>query len=108
MPLASGILETFMLRSVRLRVSIVGFVGCMFIAAVAHADVYKYKDEKGNVLYTDKPQYLPAERLSIKSDNKNIVDLDQRNEEENAVQADREATRKDSKDSSADRKKSKE
>jgi len=29
------------------------------------ADVYKYKDDKGNTLYTDKPVALPAERLNV-------------------------------------------
>ena len=31
------------------------------------SDVYKYTDDKGNVLYTDKPRTLPAERLNIQS-----------------------------------------
>jgi len=31
------------------------------------ADVYKYKDDKGNTLYTDKPVTLPAERLNVQS-----------------------------------------
>ena len=31
------------------------------------ADVYKYTDEKGNVLYTDKPRTLPAERLNVQT-----------------------------------------
>jgi hypothetical protein len=34
---------------------------------VSAADVYKYTDEKGNVLYTDKPRTLPAERLNVQS-----------------------------------------
>jgi len=31
------------------------------------AEVYKYKDDKGNTLYTDKPVTLPAERLNVQS-----------------------------------------
>jgi hypothetical protein len=31
------------------------------------SDVYKYTDEKGNVLYTDKPRTLPAERLNVQT-----------------------------------------
>jgi len=31
------------------------------------SDVYKYIDEKGNVLYTDKPRTLPAERLNVQT-----------------------------------------
>ncbi|WP_432215051.1 DUF4124 domain-containing protein, partial [Salmonella enterica] len=34
-------------------------------AQLALADVYRYTDEKGNVLYTDKPRTLPAERLDV-------------------------------------------
>jgi len=84
-------------------------MGCMLLAAGSvRADVYKYKDEKGHVLYTDKPQFLPAERLSIKSDNTNIVDLDQRNEEESATQTDRDAARRETTTNAADKKKAKE
>jgi hypothetical protein len=38
-----------------------------FAAGTAGADVYKYTDEKGNVLYTDKPATLPAERMNVQS-----------------------------------------
>jgi Domain of unknown function (DUF4124) len=31
------------------------------------AEVYKYKDDKGNTLYTDKPITLPAERLNVQT-----------------------------------------
>jgi hypothetical protein len=91
-----------------LRPALVSFACGVLLAATAYADVYKYKDEKGNVLYTDKPQYLPAEKLSIKSDSTNIVDLDERREEENAAQANGDAARKEAKDSAADKKKAKE
>ena len=37
----------------------------VFVAGPVAADVYKFKDDKGNVLYTDKPSTLPAERLNI-------------------------------------------
>jgi hypothetical protein len=33
----------------------------------AHADVYKYVDEKGVAQYTDKPPTLPAQRLGMES-----------------------------------------
>lgn len=33
--------------------------------AAQAADVYKYTDEKGNTLYTDKPATLPAQRMSV-------------------------------------------
>jgi hypothetical protein len=43
------------------------------MANVAMADVYKYKDEKGNIQYTDKPPALPAERLNVKSQRTDVV-----------------------------------
>ena len=45
----------------------------VLLAAQSHADVYKYKDEKGNVLYTDKPATLPAERLNVQSQKTDVV-----------------------------------
>jgi DNA helicase IV len=45
----------------------------VLLAVQAHADVYKYKDEEGNVLYTDKPATLPAERLNVQSQKTDVV-----------------------------------
>lgn len=42
-------------------------------AGTVAADVYKYKDEKGNIQYTDKPPVLPAERLNVQSQKTDIV-----------------------------------
>ena len=42
-------------------------------AGPAAADVYKFKDDQGNVLYTDKPATLPAERLNIQSQKTDTV-----------------------------------
>lgn len=42
-------------------------------AGTAAADVYKYKDEKGNIQYTDKPPSLPAERLNVQSQRTDVV-----------------------------------
>lgn len=39
----------------------------------ACADVYEYKDDKGNKLYTDKPRTLPAQRLDIKTQKTDTV-----------------------------------
>lgn len=71
-----------MFRSVRAAIlkSSAVTVACCFVFAAAHADVYKYKDDKGNVLYTDKPMFLPAEKLKVIAESKNIVDLDQSKE----------------------------
>jgi hypothetical protein len=53
-----------------------------FTAGPAAADVYKFKDEQGNVLYTDKPATLPAERLNIQSQKTDLVAVQARAEEE--------------------------
>lgn len=42
-------------------------------AGTAAADVYKYKDERGNIQYTDKPPSLPAERLNVQSQRTDVV-----------------------------------
>ena len=46
------------------------------------ADVYKFKDDQGNVLYTDKPSTLPAERLNIQSQKTDTVAVQARQQEE--------------------------
>lgn len=48
----------------------------------AGADVYKYTDEQGNVLYTDKPRTLPAERLNVQSQKTDIVAVQARQDAE--------------------------
>jgi hypothetical protein len=88
-------------RSALLSSSVI--LACGLLSAAAHADVYKYKDEKGNVLYTDKPMFLPAERIS-KTEASNVVDLDERNESEQSSQSERDTARR----SAAEQKKSKE
>ncbi len=52
------------------------------LSAPAVADVYRFKDEHGNTLYTDKPSTLPAERLNVKSQKTDVVALEQRQQEE--------------------------
>lgn len=56
----------------------------LLLAAQAHADVYKYTDDKGTVHYTDKPATLPAERLNIQSQKTDLVALQARQQEEQA------------------------
>jgi Domain of unknown function (DUF4124) len=51
-------------------------------AGTVAADVYKFKDDKGNVLYTDKPSTLPAERLNIQSQKTDVVAVQARAQEE--------------------------
>ena len=52
----------------------------VLLAVQSHADVYKYKDDKGNVLYTDKPATLPAERLNVQSQKTDVVAMQARQE----------------------------
>ena len=54
----------------------------LLAGAVQAAEVYKYTDEHGNVLYTDKPRTLPAERLDVKTQKTDTVALQARQEEE--------------------------
>ncbi len=55
-----------MLRSA---ITLTMLLGALTVASgvAAASDVYKYTDEKGNVLYTDKPRTLPAERLNVQT-----------------------------------------
>jgi hypothetical protein len=57
-------------------------VTAVFTAGPVAADVYKFKDDKGNVLYTDKPSTLPAERLNIQSQKTDVVAAQTRQQEE--------------------------
>jgi hypothetical protein len=56
-------------------------------AGTAAADVYKYRDEKGNIQFTDKPPQLPAERLNVKSQRTDTVAVQARSEAEQKQRA---------------------
>jgi hypothetical protein len=56
-------------------------------AGTAVADVYMYKDEKGNTQYTDKPPLLPAERLNVQSRRTDTVAVQERAQAAAAEQA---------------------
>jgi Domain of unknown function (DUF4124) len=71
------VLEKIMLRSLVL-VSLAASV----LTAPAVADVYRFTDDKGNVLYTDKPSTLPAERLNMQSRKTDVVAVQARQEAE--------------------------
>jgi hypothetical protein len=71
-------LEKAMLRTLL----IVTAATAWLAAGPAAADVYKFKDEHGNVLYTDKPATLPAERLNIQSQKTDTVAVQSRQQEE--------------------------
>jgi hypothetical protein len=57
-------------------------IACGLAATAAHADVYKYTDDKGNPLYTDKPHTLPAQRLDVKTQKTDVVAVQARQEAE--------------------------
>lgn len=61
-------------------------------AGTAVADVYKYKDEKGNIQYTDKPPSLPAERLNVQSQRTDVVAAQARSQTATAAQQANNAT----------------
>lgn len=72
------------------------------ITSTAGADVYKFKDDKGNVLYTDKPATLPAERLNVQSQKTDVVAVQARQEAEQKRQQDADKARKQASGAQAD------
>jgi uncharacterized protein (DUF3084 family) len=46
------------------------------------SEVYKEKDAKGNTVYTDRPEALPAEKLNVKTQQTNTVEAKKRYEAE--------------------------
>jgi phage-related minor tail protein len=73
-------------------------------AGTAAADVYKYKDEKGNIQYTDKPPQLPAERLNVKSQRTDIVAVQERQQAEQQQQTATAQQQKQARTQAADQK----
>jgi Domain of unknown function (DUF4124) len=73
-------------------------------ALPAAADVYKYKDERGNVQYTDKPQTLPAERINVQSQKTNTVSVQARQEADMKRMQEADSARKSTNEQSADQK----
>lgn len=78
------------------------------LSGMAHADVYKYKDPKGNVQYTDKPAVLPAERLNVQSQRTDTVALNKRLEEENKKSGEQAKSQQSAAAQAADQKKAQE
>jgi len=51
----------------------------LVVSSAANAsDVYKEKDSKGNTVYTDRPEALPAERLNVKTQQTDAVEARRR------------------------------
>lgn len=71
-------------------------------AGTAGADVYKYKDEKGHVEYTDKPATLPAERLNVQSQKTDVVAMQARQEAEQKRQQEADKSRQQTAGAKAD------
>lgn len=90
-----------------LRLTISLLSGLLAISAV-QADVYKYTDEKGNTLYTDKPLSLPAERLNVQSQRTDTVAVAKRVEEENKRLSEQNKTQQSAAGKAADEKKAQE
>lgn len=62
--------------------TVLTFSALILSGTIASADVYKFTDDKGNVLYTDKPATLPAERLNVQSQKTDVVAVQARQEAE--------------------------
>jgi len=77
------------------------------VAGSAAADVYKYKDEKGNIQYTDKPPQLPAERLSVKSQRTDVVAVQERAQAEQKQAAEASEQQQQARADAADQKQAK-
>lgn len=57
-------------------------VASFAIVTASHADVYKFVDNKGQVQYTDRPDTLPAQRLSVQTQRTDTVAVSERVAEE--------------------------
>ncbi len=82
----------------------IAFTVLALVAGSASADVYKFTDERGNVLYTDKPATLPAERLNIQSNKTDVVAVQARQEAEMKRMEETEHTRQQSSAQQTDQK----
>lgn len=78
------------------------FTALVLATGIAGADVYKFTDEKGNVLYTDKPATLPAERLNVQSKKTDVVAVQARQEAEAKRMQDADRGRQQASDQQAD------
>ncbi len=55
----------------------------LVLGATAQAgEVYKQKDAKGNPVFTDRPEQLPAERLNVKTHQTDPAEAQRRHDEE--------------------------
>jgi Domain of unknown function (DUF4124) len=54
----------------------------LVIGSAQANEVYKAKDAKGNIVYTDRPEVLPAEKLNVKTQQTDTVEAKKRYDEE--------------------------
>ncbi|HVN41809.1 MAG TPA: DUF4124 domain-containing protein [Steroidobacteraceae bacterium] len=63
--------------------AILTVTAALLVIGIAHAgDVFKLTDEKGNVIYTDRPNTLPAEKLDVKTQQTDSVEARKRYDSE--------------------------
>lgn len=88
-----------------LRATVSALTVWLVLASAAHADVFKYVDEQGNVMYTDRPSLLPAERLNIRSQRTDVVEMDERAEQDSQAAAQRNQERQQASQAQAEQRK---
>ena len=85
---------------------ILTFAAGLLLAAAAQAgDVYVTKDAKGNLVYTDRPQTLPAEKAGIESTATDPAEVETRYEEQMKRYAEEDASATKSAAAASDAKK---
>lgn len=57
-------------------------VATLLVGSAQAGDVFKTKDDKGNPIYTDKPDTLPAQRLDVKSSTTDTVEAQKRHDQQ--------------------------
>ncbi len=81
----------------------------LVLSAGAHAsEVYRTKDAKGQLVYTDKPVTLPAEKLDVKSSSTDTVEVQKRQEDQMKRYSEGEQSRSDAAVKAADARKASE
>jgi hypothetical protein len=53
-------------------------IAALLVGSAQAGEVFKTKDDKGNPIYTDKPDTLPAEKLDVKTNQSDTVEVQKR------------------------------
>lgn len=80
------------------------FAACIALPCIAAADVYKYTDPNGKVQYTDKPQTLPAEKMSVASQRTDNAAIAKRTQEDSKKTAEQNKVQQNAAAKAADEK----